>query len=347
MRMDNYPLDQNRMFAPEFPLTGWLNTEHPLRLSTLRGQVVLIDLWDYTCVNCLRTLPYVKAWRERYLPFGLVVVGVHTPSFAFGREQQQVELAVHELDIRYPVLLDNEFTLWRALDNRVWPARCLIDQHGYIRYYDYGEGGYVEFERAIQRLLREIDPATALPPVMQPLRIEDHPDATYQRPTPELHGGLAQGALGNPEGYAGYLPMIYRMPRRRVEGAFYVAGAWQAGDEYLAYQGTSEGIIQLAYEAAEVNAVLSPHHETIERILNPTTVSIEIWQDDKPLDATRLGQDATEDGRVIIHRPRMYNLVRNPNFERHELTLRVRARGLALYAFSFIGAAQRSTRQAL
>jgi thiol-disulfide isomerase/thioredoxin len=336
--MNEHDSNQQRILAPEFPAGGWLNTDQPLRSRALRGRVALVNIWDYTCINCLRTLPYIDVWHERYQPHGLTVVGVHTPVFTFGRERNQVELAARELGIRYPVLLDNDFKIWTALDNQVWPARYLIDQHGYIRHYDYGEGRYEAFERALQALLREVDNDVALPPLMLPLREEDRSGMEYQRPTPELRGGLASGALGNPEGYGGRLPMLYRLPSQRVDGAFYVAGAWQAGEDYLAYQGQTEGIIQFAYEATEVNAVLSPHHDTVERFLHPDdAVSIEVWQDDRPLDEIRRGQDATEDGRVIIHRPRMYNLVRNPEFERHELTLRVRARGLALYTFSFTG----------
>lgn len=338
--MEEFPFNQRKIRAPEFASGGspseWLNTDRPLELAALRGRAVLLDIWDYTCLNSLRTLPYVRAWHERYAALGLTVIGLHTPEFTFGRERAQVEQATRELNVYYPVLLDNDFRTWHAYDNRFWPARYLIDRDGYIRYLGYGEENYQEFERAIQSVLREINPDAALPPVMPPLREEDYPDVALNRATPELRTGLHRGALGNPEGYAGGVPILYRLPTRRVNGAFYVAGAWLANDEFLAYKGTSEGIIQLPYEATEVNAVLSPHHDSVERFLHPEAVSVEIWQDDLPLTQERRGYDLTEDGRVLVSRPRVYNLIRNPGFERHELMLRVKTPGFALYAFSFV-----------
>lgn len=329
-------LQPHRVHAPEFTRGDWLNTDYPLAMATLRGRVVLIDIWEYSCVNCLRTLPYIREWHRRYSQW-LTIIGIHTPEFPFGRERAQIELAVHELDIRYPVYMDNAFQMWEAYANRYWPAKYLIDQDGYIRYSSHGEGGYVDFERAIQAVLRERDFSLALPPIMQPLRDEDRPGAVCYRPTPELHAGLDRGALGNPEGYTRRVPMMYMMPNQRRAGAFYVSGAWQAGEQYLAYQGQTEAIIRVPYEAVAVNAVLSPQVELIERMLHPEAVPIEIWQDDAPVSDSIGGADVTADGRVLVDRPRMYNLIRNPGFEQHELTLRIKTRGLALYAFSFTG----------
>ena len=329
--------------APEFGHGEWLNTEHPIQMARLRGCAVLVDFWEYSCINCLRTLPYIRQWNTRYADKGLTIVGVHSPEFAFGRERGQIEAAVHELEIDYPVLMDNDFRTWDAFANRFWPSKYLIDQAGYIRYQSHGEGGYADFERAIQAILHEGDPNLEFPPVMQPLRDEDRPGAVCYRPTPELHGGLDRGALGNPEGYAGGIPMVYSIPTKgRAPGSFYVSGAWKADEQYLTYQGQTEGIIQVPYEAVEVNAVLSPHFETVERMLHPEVVGVEIWQDDKPLTDAIRGTDVTEDGRILVDRPRIYNLIRNPGFERHEVTLRLKSRGFAVYAFSFTGCVKES-----
>lgn len=330
------PLQQRMVRAPEFGAGEWLNTANRLTMASLRGRVVLVDIWEYSCINCLRTLPYLREWHNRYADKGLTIVGVHVPEFAFGRERQQVEAAIQEQQINYPVLMDNRSETWDAFAVRAWPSKFLIDHLGYIRYFSQGEGSYGTFERAIQAALLDLNPNLDLPPVMLPLRDEDQPGAVCYRPTPELHAGLYDGALGNTQGYGGRVPVFYTMPDERPSNGFYVEGAWQAGDEYLSYQGQTEGIIKLPYEAVAVNAVLTPHVETVERMIHPQTVSVEIWQDDLPLSVDTAGFDVRADeGRLLVDRPRMYNLVRNPGFERHELTLRVRMRGFALYSFTF------------
>ncbi|MBZ0303186.1 MAG: redoxin domain-containing protein [Anaerolineae bacterium] len=330
-------LNKRQVRAPEFGRGQWLNVDHPLTMAGLRGQAVLVDMWEYTCINCLRTLPYLREWHRRYADHGLTLIGVHAPEFRFGRERQQIEAAIQQLDIPYPVLMDDQFATWDAFANRFWPSKYLIDARGYIRYQSHGEGGYEEFERAIQTVLREENPDLDLPPVMQPLRAEDQPGAVCYRPTPELHAGLRDGALGNPQGYASGAPVFYTMPDDRPRGAFYLEGAWQAGHEYLAFEGTTEGIIRLPYEAVEVNAVMTPHVEAVERMLHPQPIDIEIWQDDLPLPESQHGDDLMPEGRVWVDRPRMWNLVRNPGFEAHELIIRVRTRGFAVYSFTFTG----------
>ncbi len=318
--------------APEFVPGNWLNADQPLRLAGMRGRALLVDLWAYTSVDSLRSLRHVLRWEQRYAEHGLTVVGVHVPEFSFGRERTQVERAVQELGIRYPVLLDNDYRMWNSYGDRFLPTRYLIDAKGFIRQRGSGAGGYAEFERAIQTVLREINPNAEFPSVRA-----DAPEEEFLHLTRELRGGFVDGALGNPEGYAGGATILYCLPEQRVEGAFYVGGAWQAGHEYLMYRGTTEGIVQLPYEAVEINAILSPHHEAVERMLHPEAALVEIWQDDLPLTAERRGDDATEDGHVRVDRPRVYQLIRNPGFERHELTLRVHTRGFTLYTFLFAG----------
>lgn len=324
--------------APEFASGQWLNTPQPLTMAGLRRQVVLIDFWEYSCVNCIRTLPYLREWHNRYARHGLLIIGIHTPEFRFGRERQQIEAAITEFDIPYPVLMDDQLANWDAYANRFWPAKYLIDQRGYIRYQNHGEGEYDTTEQAIQTLLHEINPALDFPPIMQPLRDEDRTGAVCYHPTPELTAGLHFGALGNPTGYAsGGAAMLYEMPDEREIGAFYLAGAWQAQNEYFTFQGQLEGLIRVPYEAVEVNVVMTPQVDAVERMLHPQRISIELFQDDMPVEDSRRGTDLTEDGRVLIDRPRMYNLVRNPDFEQHELSLRIKTQGFGFYSFTFTG----------
>jgi thiol-disulfide isomerase/thioredoxin len=334
------PLAPRRARAPDFGPGDWLNTGAPLSLEGLAGSAVLVDFWDYTRIHCLRALPYVMAWHERYAGLGLRVVGVHTPEFAFGRDRAQVEAALAERGISYPVLLDNEHVTWTRYANQHWPARYLIDEAGTIRYYQHGEGRYRETERAIRTLLRERSPSVGLPGLMEALRPEDVSGAVCYRATQELRAGYRQGALGNPEGYAANHPLVYRLPRHRVEGAFYADGIWRAGEECFAFAGQQGGRLVLPYRAVGVNAVLSPSGDPLEVMLNlrPEAI-IEGQQDGAPLAPHHAGEDVAFDGEgvsfVRVDRPRLYALVRNPGFEAHELELTIRSSGLALYTFTF------------
>ena len=169
--------------APEFSSGKWLNSP-PLSLARLRGRALLLDFWNTTCLDCLHALPTIQRWQARYAEAGLTVIGIHTPEFAFGREQTQIEWANHDLGIDFPVLLDSEYQEWNAYANEVWPTYLLIDQDGVIRF----QSGLAnrELERAIQRLLREIDPVIDLPPV----REDDPLPRGFLQPPPELFGGV-------------------------------------------------------------------------------------------------------------------------------------------------------------
>jgi thiol-disulfide isomerase/thioredoxin len=147
---------------PEFPNLTWINSP-PLRAADLEGRVLLVDFWDYAGTNCLRALPYVRAWHERYQDAGLVVVGIHAPEFPFGKDPAQVGRAVTELDLRYPIALDNEFLAWHAFHNSYWPAKYLFDAGGGLRYFHFGEGDYEACERALQECLAEVHPDRAWP----------------------------------------------------------------------------------------------------------------------------------------------------------------------------------------
>src|SRR5947209_2051430 len=193
-------IDREKVRAPEIGRV-WLNSP-PLSLRQLRGRAVLIDFWDYTCVNCIRTLPYVQAWHQRYAEKGLVAIGVHTPEFTFAQYESNVERGVREFGLTYPIVIDTNYELWKAFANKYWPAKYLIDKEGYIRHAHFGEGAYSETEAAIQDLLREVNPTVRLPALMKPVRESDAPGAICYRPTPELYLGHKRGRIGNPNGFA-------------------------------------------------------------------------------------------------------------------------------------------------
>jgi len=178
----------------------WLNSP-PLSFRQLRGRAVLVDFWDYTCVNCIRTLSYVQVWHERYREKRLTVIGVHTPEFTFAQYESNVERGIREFGLTYPIVIDSDREIWKAFANRYWPTKYLLDKDGYLRYAHFGEGAYRETEEAIRELLLEINASLAFPPLMEPVRSEDREGAVCFRPSPELYLGHARGRIGNDGGF--------------------------------------------------------------------------------------------------------------------------------------------------
>ena len=179
--------DDSQIPAPEFPAgIDWLNAPFA-RVNTLLGRhTLLVEFWDFARINSLRTLPYLKAWHERYEDAGLAVVGVHSPGYSFGRDAEIVARAVERLGVPYPVALDPEFEVWRAYGVRGWPARYLFDRRGLLRWFHFGEGDYEGTERAVQETLLEIDPELALPDPVEPLRPEDAPGIALEPQTADV-----------------------------------------------------------------------------------------------------------------------------------------------------------------
>ncbi len=326
-------LDDPIVRAPEFTTTEWLNTFAEITMASLRGKIVLIDFWEHTCINCIRTLPYLRTWHERYSDSGLNIIGVHTPEFRFGRDPQILKSALGRLGIRWPVVLDNDQELWTAYANKVWPSVYLIDSNGYIRYHHAGEGAYAITEAAIQALLRQIQPDVDLPDPLPALRPEDIPGAVCYPTTPELH----IDALGDPS------PLRqeqhdYSLPADMVDGHFYLEGTWRNQDDGLILE-APDGAITLPYHAAAVQAVLAPCVDPtlLTRYYdNPTR--IEITQDGRPLPSDRYGEDVLQDLEKTIVRvdtPRTYFLVNNPTVSSHQMRIEVVDPGFVFYAFSF------------
>lgn len=317
--------------APEFPAdVTWLQGG-PLTMANLHGRPVLIDFWDYTCVNCLRTIPYLREWHARYASHGLVIIGVHAPEFAFARERGYVARAVRDLGIEYPVVLDNTYAIWGAYANRYWPAKYLVDKDGYVRAYHFGEGAYEEVESQIQALIREASPEAVLPEVVAPMRPEDKPGAVCYRGTPELYLGYERGRIGNADVWPDK-PARYREAMTERDGYAYLVGDWLLGKESLSRPAGAEGEsrLYLRYAAKEVNLVIHPP---------PQPGRVELLQDGHPVSPEDAAADVRfEDGRsvVVVDRPRMYMLVNNREFGVHDLSLTTTSDGISLYAFTFV-----------
>ncbi len=288
--------------APAFTgISRWLNTPRPLTMQGLRGKVVLVDFWTYSCVNCLRTLPYLRAWDEAYRRDGLQIVGVHTPEFAFEHEADNVRSALGRLHIHYPVALDNDYGTWNAYGNRYWPAKYLIDRNGNVRFVHFGEGSYRETERVIRSLLAE-QPRAQL--VSAKLR-----DRTPASPmTPETYLGYQRlTGLGNPALSPDRMAP-YRLPAQLAPDQLAYGGRWRVESE-RAVAGPNARL-RLRFRAREVNLVLGGKGRVEVR-----------------LDGRRVRT-------VAVDGSRLYTLLELPRFRKGVLELRV-PRGIAGYAFTF------------
>lgn len=325
-------VEKGKVRAPEIGHV-WLNSS-PLSFRHLRGRVVLVDFWDYTCVNCIRTLPYVQAWHERYRDLGLTVIGVHTPEFTFSQYESNVERGIREFGLTYPIVIDSNREIWKSFANRYWPTKYLLDKEGYLRYGHFGEGGYVECEQAIQELLREINPEIGLPSLITPVREEDHVGSVCYRPTGELYLGNRRGRIGNEGGFKEDQISDYAFEGSPRENFFYASGRWASTAEYFEAVEAGPHTLRLKFEAAAVNLVIaSPHKPSAE---------IVILQDGKPLtpeQATRdtkfrAGTTGKEESYLVVDSARMYFLVDNHSFSEHELELRC-SEGVAAFAFTF------------
>ncbi len=312
----------------------WYNSD-PVSLRALRGYVILLDFWDYTSVYCTRTLPYVQEWHRKYREFGLVVIGVHTPRFHFGKKPEEVEQSIRERGIEYPVVMDNEALIWTAYASRDWPTKFLIDKDGFIRYRHQGEGAYEQLERAIHMLLNEAGVRGELPELTEPFRDTDRNGAVCFRQTSEIQLGYLRGTIGNVEGFCPESTVGYTDPGVYLPERFYVHGNWRNHRECLQFQGHEEGYVTFRYEALEVNAVLSAaENERSEFIVE---------QDNMMLNAENKGDDIllTAQGTSVltVTRPRMYSIIKNKEFGSHLVRLRTTSSQVCVYSFSFITSA--------
>ena len=326
-------VEKGQVRAPEIG-RAWLNSP-PLSLRQLRGRVVLMDFWDYTCVNCLRTLPYVQAWHERYHDKGLTVIGVHTPEFTFAQYESNVERAVRDLGITYPVVIDSNYELWKAFANRYWPSKYLLDGDGYLRYAHFGEGAYGDTEKAIQDLLREVSPGLQLPPIMEPVRGTDRPGAVCFQPSPELYLGHRRGRIGNQGGFHEDEIADYSFAGKLEEGQFYARGRWASTAEYFESAAEGDNRIVVKYSAAAVNLVLASPRAASYQVVIHQDGKLLTRSQATPDVSFRPAEDSGEESYILVEQPRMYQLVNNRGFGTHTLELLCPQPGLAAFAFTF------------
>lgn len=348
------PITDDTPRAPRIRGEGvneWINTEE-LTFEGLQEQnkVVLVDFWTYTCINCIRTLPYLKQWHDKYADRGLVIVGIHTPEFDFEKSLDNVKEAVERFEIEYPVVQDNNYWNWNAFNNRYWPAKYLIDTDGYIRYSHFGEGKYEETEQAIRLLLESAQQAVDDISDEQDFTRRIDPNARGSRDpnglTRELYAGtsrnysalrsgFADPYVMNEEFYQKALTDIdYTDPGDYQNHHIYLQGLWHNGEESLRHARTTEAFedyMAIHFNAVDVNVVLRTRSDT------PYTVQIEM--DGRPLEPEDAGRDIWFDdqGRsfITVDEPRLYSLVLLDRFESHELKMRSNSDEFEVFAFTF------------
>jgi thiol-disulfide isomerase/thioredoxin len=337
--------------APDFAgIDTWINSE-PLSITELKGQVVLIDFWTYTCVNCIRTMPYLREWYAKYEDAGLQMVGVHTPEFDFEKITSNVQNASEDLGVGWAVAQDNDFGTWRAYSNRFWPAKYLIDKDGVVRYTHFGEGGYDETELAIRELLRDagadlsgIERNNDEGPSVIPAAYAEDPEARITR---ELYGGWERNATPNGVyiAQASYyeepgITQDYVDPGEHFNQFMFLEGSWRSDLEAIKHGRATENFedyIGLRFFARSVNAVINLE-EGVEPFKVRVTIEDKETGVERPLTEDEAGVDiAFEGGETFLNvdEGRMYFVVSLPDFDDRELRYSSNSEDFALFALVF------------
>ena len=280
---------------------GWLNSG-PLTAKSLRGKVVLVNFWTYTCINSLRPMPYVKSWAAKYKDAGLVVIGVHTPEFSFEHERPNVEWATRAFNIGFPVAIDSDYNVWQAFHNEAWPAQYIVDGKGEIRYRHYGEGKYVEMERVIQKLLRENGAPNVTEDIVSVSGAGAEAAPSDDQRTPETYVGYRQAEnFASPEKVARDSRRTYTSPASLSLNQWGLVGLWNVGPEAAVLQAVPDKVV-FHFHARDLNIILAPAKDG-----KPVRFKLTL---DGAAPGVNNGVDTGADGSGEIREPRMYQLIR-------------------------------------
>lgn len=305
--------------APKIEGEKWFNEKYLRKRSN--SPVVLVDFWTYTCVNCIRTIPYLRGWWHKYKDENFLIIGVHTPEFEFEKKYDNVKKAIKEYEIEWPVVLDNDYSIWNSYANRYWPAKYLIDQKGYIVYTHFGEGDYEETERYIQKLLFEKEANNQIPSITKEI-----PQNVCVRPTPELYCGFGRGRLANKKGFY-HKNNNFIAPEFLPDDSIALDGKFEVFYEYVEAKEKGSKLL-LNFTATEVNLVMG---------VAKGKSTVEVTLDNHPLSSVITGKDVDNKSTVTIKEYRMYNLIKSDKPLSGVLNLTEQGGNFQAYAFTFSG----------
>lgn len=309
------------IYRPEIVGKTWFNSK-PLTEKDLQDKIVLIDFWTYSCVNCIRTLPFLKQWWERYQSSDFVIIGIHTPEFEFEKDPINVEHAVQKLDIPWPVVLDNEYTNWSAFANKYWPAKYLCNHDKKIVYEHFGEGAYERTEQEIKKLLNK----KGITEHEWDEQEHFHGKVCFT-PTPELYCGYKRGVISNEEGYVDDQIADYARPEPMQKDTVGMEGKMLATEEYIETVDQTSAL-HVQFRATEVNIVLEPveGHSLVEVTYNGL-----------PLERDEAGLDVSELSEVSITEPKMFSVLKNKERSEGILSIKPISGNFRAYAYTFSG----------
>ncbi|MFI5265385.1 MAG: thioredoxin family protein, partial [Candidatus Levyibacteriota bacterium] len=318
--------DTSGLFNTDVPaadflgITQWLNTDNKISIKDLKGKVVLVDFWTYTCINCIRTLPYVTSWYDKYHNLGFTVIGIHTPEFEFEKNTQNVQNAIKQFNIHYPVGQDNNYATWNNYNNQYWPAEYLIDAQGNIRRTHFGEGEYDQMEKAIQALIAENGKKVQMP-------LDSLKDQTpVGQISPETYLGSSRMQYLYPDGSVGNGDQTFTLNPNIPVNTFSYGGTWTIENED-AVSGKNAQILY-NFTADKVYIILRP------RLINSTD-TVKVYLDGKIIDSNAAGADARS-GVVSVTSDRLYNIVDlHGKMEQHTIRLDFQTPGTQAFTFTF------------
>jgi len=312
----------------EFPIgLTWFNVEKPLKLSDFKNKVIFVDFWTYSCINCIRTMPFLKEWYSKYKKYGFEIIGIHAPEFDFEHDAFNVENAIKYFKIDYPVVLDNQLKLWTIYNNHYWPAHYIFDREGKLRFTHFGEGEYEKTEEVIQNLLKE--KGEDVKEVITPIKL---PVDFSRIGSPETYLGYKRiVGFASPEELLPDIPQKYSIPSDIKKNRVYFEGLWEIQGEKAILKG-SLGKLVYRYSANKVNLVMGIN----EDFQNKKQIEACIFIDKQKLQIGNKGDDIDEKGCVNVQDHKLYNLINTHNYyEVHTCEIVFYDAGIEVFAFTF------------